>query len=159
MLRSLAIVPVLAAAVLLFGCATPSGPPSNEGLPDRTTHANDSYFGVIDVIRSASPDGGAAGEKAKIHSIRIRYDESTKGYTMNWDIIEGDWKQFKGLVKQKWGRLTDDHLDTTRPAVPGDRTSQSCACRGVRSPATGRRYGTPAVCSIAHRRPRCAWAD
>jgi uncharacterized protein YjbJ (UPF0337 family) len=37
---------------------------------------------------------------------------STKGYAMNWDIIEGDWKQFKGLVKQKWGRLTDDHLDT-----------------------------------------------
>ena len=31
---------------------------------------------------------------------------------MNWDIIEGDWKQFKGVVKQKWGRLTDDHLDT-----------------------------------------------
>ena len=112
MLRSLAIVPVLAAAVLLFGCATPFGPPSNEGLPDRTTHANDSYFGVIDAIRSASPDGGAAGEKATIHSIRIRYDESAKGYTMNWDIIEGDWKQLKGLVKQKWGRLTDDHLDT-----------------------------------------------
>ena len=37
---------------------------------------------------------------------------STKGYTVNWDIIEGDWMQFKGLVKQKWGRLTDDHLDT-----------------------------------------------
>jgi len=31
---------------------------------------------------------------------------------MNWDIIEGDWKQFKGLVKQKWGKITDDHLDT-----------------------------------------------
>jgi len=31
---------------------------------------------------------------------------------MNWDIIEGNWKQFKGLVKAKWSRLTDDHLDT-----------------------------------------------
>ena len=30
---------------------------------------------------------------------------------MNWDVIEGDWKQFKGLVKQKWGKLTDDNLD------------------------------------------------
>ena len=112
MLRSLAIIPLLAAAALLFGCAAPSGPPSSDGLPDRTTHADDSYFGVIDSIRSASPGGGSAGEKAGIHSIRIRYDESTKGYTMNWDIIEGDWKQFQGLVKQKWGRLTDDHLDT-----------------------------------------------
>jgi uncharacterized protein YjbJ (UPF0337 family) len=30
---------------------------------------------------------------------------------MNWDIIEGNWKQFKGKVKAQWGRLTDDHLD------------------------------------------------
>jgi uncharacterized protein YjbJ (UPF0337 family) len=31
---------------------------------------------------------------------------------MNWDTIEGNWKQFKGHVKEKWGKLTDDHLDT-----------------------------------------------
>jgi uncharacterized protein YjbJ (UPF0337 family) len=31
---------------------------------------------------------------------------------MNWDVIEGDWKQFKGHVKEKWGKLTDDNLDT-----------------------------------------------
>lgn len=30
---------------------------------------------------------------------------------MNWDIVEGNWKQFKGKVKAKWGKLTDDHLD------------------------------------------------
>ena len=30
---------------------------------------------------------------------------------MNWDIIEGSWKQFKGTVKARWGTLTDDHLD------------------------------------------------
>ncbi len=30
---------------------------------------------------------------------------------MNWDTIEGDWKQFKGYVKEKWGKLTDDNLD------------------------------------------------
>ena len=29
---------------------------------------------------------------------------------MNWDRIEGDWKQFIGKVKQKWGQLTDDDL-------------------------------------------------
>ena len=28
----------------------------------------------------------------------------------NWDMIEGNWKQFQGHVKDKWGRLTDDHL-------------------------------------------------
>ena len=30
---------------------------------------------------------------------------------MNWDIIKGDWTQFKGHVKEQWGKLTDDNLD------------------------------------------------
>ncbi|MGD9806586.1 MAG: CsbD family protein [Hyphomicrobiaceae bacterium] len=30
---------------------------------------------------------------------------------MNWDRIEGGWKEFKGKVKQQWGELTDDELD------------------------------------------------
>ena len=30
---------------------------------------------------------------------------------MNWDHIEGNWTQFKGNVKQQWGKLTDDQLN------------------------------------------------
>jgi uncharacterized protein YjbJ (UPF0337 family) len=30
---------------------------------------------------------------------------------MNWDQVEGKWKQMKGSARQKWGRLTDDDLD------------------------------------------------
>ena len=30
---------------------------------------------------------------------------------MNWDRIEGNWKQLKGKVRETWGRLTDDQLD------------------------------------------------
>lgn len=30
---------------------------------------------------------------------------------MNWDRIEGNWKQFKGKAKEQWGKLTDDQLD------------------------------------------------
>jgi uncharacterized protein YjbJ (UPF0337 family) len=30
---------------------------------------------------------------------------------MNWDQIEGKWKQMTGSVKQKWGKLTDDDID------------------------------------------------
>lgn len=29
---------------------------------------------------------------------------------MNKDQIEGNWKQFKGKVKETWGKLTDDDL-------------------------------------------------
>jgi uncharacterized protein YjbJ (UPF0337 family) len=34
-----------------------------------------------------------------------------KEIAMNWDIVEGNWKQFKGKVKSRWGNLTDDQLD------------------------------------------------
>ena len=30
---------------------------------------------------------------------------------MNWDQIEGRWKQLTGDIKTKWGRLTDDDVD------------------------------------------------
>ncbi len=30
---------------------------------------------------------------------------------MNWDQIEGKWKQFKGRVRETWGDFTDDDLD------------------------------------------------
>ena len=30
---------------------------------------------------------------------------------MNWDRIEGNWKQFSGKVQQQWGKLTNDDLD------------------------------------------------
>ncbi len=30
---------------------------------------------------------------------------------MNEDRTEGNWKQFKGKVKEQWGKLTDDDLD------------------------------------------------
>ncbi len=30
---------------------------------------------------------------------------------MNWNIVEGNWKQFKGKVKTQWGKLTDDQID------------------------------------------------
>ena len=30
---------------------------------------------------------------------------------MNCDRVGGNWKQFKGKVKEQWGKLTDDDLD------------------------------------------------
>jgi uncharacterized protein YjbJ (UPF0337 family) len=31
---------------------------------------------------------------------------------MNWEQVEGKWKQYSGAVKEKWGKLTDDDLAT-----------------------------------------------
>ncbi len=36
---------------------------------------------------------------------------------MNWDRIEGNWKQFKGSALKTWGELTGDELDQ----IEGDR--------------------------------------
>jgi uncharacterized protein YjbJ (UPF0337 family) len=30
---------------------------------------------------------------------------------MNWDQIEGNWKQLKDHAKEQWGKLTNDDLD------------------------------------------------
>ena len=36
---------------------------------------------------------------------------------MNWDEVQGKWNQFKGDIKKKWGKLTNDDLDT----IAGER--------------------------------------
>ncbi len=33
---------------------------------------------------------------------------------MNWDQIEGNWKQFVGAARAKWGELTDDELQQAK---------------------------------------------
>jgi uncharacterized protein YjbJ (UPF0337 family) len=30
---------------------------------------------------------------------------------MNEDTLKGNWKQLKGKVKERWGKLTDDDID------------------------------------------------
>ena len=36
---------------------------------------------------------------------------------MNWDRVQGDWKQFKGKVREKWGNLTENDVE----ALSGQR--------------------------------------
>jgi len=30
---------------------------------------------------------------------------------MNWDQVQGKWKQYKGQVRAKWGKMTDSDFD------------------------------------------------
>ena len=29
---------------------------------------------------------------------------------MNWDQVEGNWKQFKGKIRETWGKFTDRRI-------------------------------------------------
>jgi uncharacterized protein YjbJ (UPF0337 family) len=30
---------------------------------------------------------------------------------MNWDRVQGNWRQYRGKVQKNWDRLTEDELD------------------------------------------------
>ena len=30
---------------------------------------------------------------------------------MNWEIAAANWNQFRGTVKARWGKLSDEHLE------------------------------------------------
>jgi uncharacterized protein YjbJ (UPF0337 family) len=40
---------------------------------------------------------------------------------MDWNIVAGNWKQFKGKVKAQWGKLTGSRLE----AIDGKRVELS----------------------------------
>jgi uncharacterized protein YjbJ (UPF0337 family) len=43
--------------------------------------------------------------------VKAHMSNDTGELVMDWDRVQGNWKQFKGRVKEKWGNLTDDDLD------------------------------------------------
>jgi uncharacterized protein YjbJ (UPF0337 family) len=46
--------------------------------------------------------------KARVARYRPSFHEQESA--MNWDRVEGNWKQFTGKVKEQWGKLTDDDI-------------------------------------------------
>ena len=53
------------------------------------------------------------GGARQIHEA-VACDGFHGGITVNWDQIEGSWKQLMGQARQKWGKLTDDELKQTQ---------------------------------------------
>lgn len=71
---------------------------------------------------------------------------------MDWNRIEGNWKEAKGKIKQKWGQLTDD--DLTQINGRRDQLEGKIALRfGQRYGAQRRRRlaGRPAVTRLLRR--------
>jgi uncharacterized protein YjbJ (UPF0337 family) len=40
---------------------------------------------------------------------------------MNWDIVQGKWKEFRGEARKSWGKLTDNEWEQ----IAGDRDKLS----------------------------------
>ena len=54
--------------------------------------------------------------------VRTSFKRCMKEVAMDWNRVEGNWKQMKGTVKQQWGKLTDDDLtqiDGSREKLEG----------------------------------------
>jgi uncharacterized protein YjbJ (UPF0337 family) len=67
-------------------------------------------------LRVRADDGRSprrAPDSVPVRAILLTQEERN----MNWDIIQGNWKQVKGKFKEQWGELTDDDLD----AISGRR--------------------------------------
>jgi uncharacterized protein YjbJ (UPF0337 family) len=48
-----------------------------------------------------------------VESVRVVEPKQWEDW-MNWDQLEGKWKQYSGKAKEKWGKLTDDDLEVIR---------------------------------------------
>ena len=61
---------------------------------------------------------------------------------MNSETLKGNWKQLKGMVKEQWGKLTDDDLDVIdgkRDQLVGRKQRARCDGTGVHNKRTARR--------------------
>jgi uncharacterized protein YjbJ (UPF0337 family) len=77
-------------------------------------------FQTCEAVPSGAPR--LRGTKPSIAVLSRQFSQKSKrSKTMNWDRVEGNWKQFKGKAQQKWGKLTDDDLDV----IEGKRTELS----------------------------------
>jgi uncharacterized protein YjbJ (UPF0337 family) len=57
--------------------------------------------------------GGGTGCRSAAGTMRAKGRLSchqAKEMDMDWNRVEGNWKQVKGKIKEKWGNLTDDDL-------------------------------------------------
>ena len=80
---------------------------------------------------------------------------------MNWDRIEGTWKQVTGKAKEEWGKLTDDDLDVIagrRGQLAGklqERCSGAWATSSSNSMIAPSRRGQPMKLTASRAMPRC----
>lgn len=76
------IAPLLAAAILTSGCASPSLRDGSNEYPAGSAHSNENHYAVVDSIKSGPAIGGAIGQEIGqandqqvVYFIRVRFDD------------------------------------------------------------------------------------
>jgi uncharacterized protein YjbJ (UPF0337 family) len=73
-----------------------------EGARRSTTRPSTNQEGLEAIRRSGTIQAADGFPRDHYHTYRE--------FEMDWNRVEGNWKQMKGKVKEKWGNLTDDDL-------------------------------------------------
>jgi uncharacterized protein YjbJ (UPF0337 family) len=70
---------------------------------------------VLPLTRTIMPQAFKRSEiePDRVSNVVLAHQQSCsrKEPAMDWNRVEGNWKQVKGKVKEQWGKLTDDDLD------------------------------------------------
>src|SRR5262245_44086532 len=92
-------------ATISSGCCR-----SLNGADRHARHTLPSTVGPL--RRSNQQTDSSLGKICRNMRVLINYGprKPSMEVAMNWDRVEGNWKQLKGKVKTKWGKLTDDDL-------------------------------------------------
>jgi uncharacterized protein YjbJ (UPF0337 family) len=67
--------------------------------------------GSIVILKQGEERARSEKVRGGIAARHVLARQMTQEVFMDWDRVEGNWKQLKGRVKEKWGNLTDDDLD------------------------------------------------
>ena len=66
---------------------------------------------LVETSPSARPTINFSSDEWDRIEKAYRVRRSRRSALCDWNRVEGNWKQVKGKVKEKWGKLTDDDLN------------------------------------------------
>ncbi|MBA8840402.1 uncharacterized protein YjbJ (UPF0337 family) [Ochrobactrum sp. RH2CCR150] len=88
---------------------------SGEAHPGVIMHQTQTsgFLPLVFLHSNSSPTGFASNGELSGYSrvTPLSPKRKTEEIPMDWNRVEGNWKQVKGKIQEQWGKLTDDDLD------------------------------------------------
>ncbi len=63
---------------------------------------------------TAQPKKDGAAEGGQTIVVKRKGDVKVPAGVMTWDKVSGNWKSFRGRVRQQWGKLTNNDLQVSK---------------------------------------------